>query len=465
TQKGKGTIKATGVFTLMIPPIIEKFSPAGGFPGTVVTISGKHFGVNSINLRVKLGNQIIKILSFTDTRIESQIPKDGQGGKLTVEVTGKGGDTSDADFDVWVPVKFYAFSPTKGEVGTTVVIKGQGFGTDLKNVEVTLAGNPQKILALTSSQIQVQVPGKSVSGFLQVTVKDRGAPVSSTAEFKVIYPPEVTKFKPAAGQPGTLLTVDGKNFGMLIDSIRVLVGPGKKQQFCIVSKLTDSKLTCQIQPNTLSGPVKVKVKGMGEAITQKTFDVWKPVTVTSFTPKDGLPGTLVTINGGGFVTKKGATSVKVGGKAIKVKSITNNMIVIQIPDKGVAGGSFEVNVKGRGTAVSPGTFKVILPTKISTVKPTSGPVGTVVTIKGQGFGDNVNQIAVTFMGFYCTVTSVSPSEIEVIVPDGLTEGISGKFQIIVTTGGIAEAPKAFKITKPKKPKKPKNPKVKAKPIK
>jgi uncharacterized protein (TIGR03437 family) len=457
SQKGEGTIKATGVFTVVIPPVIEKFSPAGGFPGTVVTINGKHFGTNSINLRVKLGSQIIKILSFTDTRIEAQVPKDAKSGKLTVEVTGKGGDTSDADFDVWVPVKFFAFSPTKGEVGATIVIKGQGFGTDLKNVDVTLAGNPLKILALTSSQIQVQVPDKAVTGFLQVTVKDRGAPVSSTAEFKVIYPPEIGKFKPAAGQPGTLLTVEGKNFGMLIDSIRVLVGPDKKQQFCIVSKLTDSKLTCQVQPSTLTGPVTVKVKGMGEALTQKTFEVWTPVTVTSFTPKDGLPGTLVTIKGGGFVTKKGATSVKVGGKNVKTKSITTDTIVIQIPDKGVAGGSFEVNVKGRGTAVSPGTFKVILPTKITNVKPTKGPVGTVVSIKGQGFGDNVNQIAVTFMGFYCTVTSVTPSEIEVIVPDGLTEGISGKFQIIVTTGGIAEAPKAFKVTKPK------HPKVKAKP--
>lgn len=458
TQKGKGAIQAAGMFTVVIPPMIESFSPNGGFPGTVVTIQGKHFGNNSINLRVKLGKEIIKILSFTDTRIEAQIPKDSSSGPLTVEVTGKGGDTTSKSFDVWVPVKFLAFSPTKGEVGTTIVIKGQGFGTSLGNVDVTLSGQPLKILALTSKQIQVQVPEKAVTGYLQITVKNRGAPVVSTAQFKVIYPPELTKFSPAAGQPGTLLTVDGKNFGMLTDNVRVLVGPEKKQQFCIVSKLTDSKLTCQVQPNTLTGPVTVKVKGMGEALTQKTFEVWEPVSVTAFSPKDGLPGTVVTINGTGFVTKKGQTTVSCGGKSLKLKSVTTNSIVVQIPDKGVAGGNFTVNVKGRGTAVSPGTFKVILPTKITSLKPTSGPVGTVVTLRGQGFGDNINQIAVTFLGFYCTVTSVTPSEIEVIVPDGLSEGISGKFQLIVTTGGIAESPKSFKVLKPKK----KHPKVKGK---
>jgi hypothetical protein len=455
SKKGEGDITAAGTFTVIIPPVIEKFTPEGGFPGTVVTITGKHFGTNAINLRVKLGEQIVKILSFTDTRIEAQVPKDGKSGSFTVEVTGRGGDSSEKMFDVWVPVKFFAFSPTKGEVGSTVVLKGQGFGTDLKNVDVTLAGLPCKILALTPEQIQVQVPDKSTAGHIQITVKDRGAPVISTTEFKVIYPPEVAKFAPSAGQPGTLLVVDGKNFGAAIDDIRVLIGPDQQQQFCIVSKLTETKLTCQIQPGTKTGPVTVKVKGMGDAISQNSFDVWEPVSVTGFTPKEGLPGTLVTLKGTGFVTAKGQTTVSLDKKPLKVKNVAPDAIVVEIPEKGVAGGNFVVSVKGRGDAVSPGAFKVILPTKIASMTPTSGPVGTVVTLKGQGFGDAASQIAVTFLGFYCTVTEVSPSEIKLILPDGLSEGVSGKFQLIVTTGGIAESPKPFKVTKPK---------VKAKPI-
>ncbi len=449
-KKSYNEVKAPGSLSIVIPPIVEKVSPLGGFPGTVVTITGKHFGADSIKLRVKLADQIIKILSFTDTRIEAQIPKDAKSGKITVDVTGKGGVTTAEDFEVWVPVKLFAFSPAKGEVGSTVVIKGQGFSTDLGEMSVTLSGQELKIVALTLDQLQVEIPEKAGSGYFQVTVANRGAPVTTVSQFKVIYPPEVTKFSPAAGQPGTLLTVEGKNFGNLIDDIRVLVGPEDKQQYCIVSKLAENKLTCQIQPASLTGPVKVMVKGMGEFLSFATFEVWEMVSITGFSPADGFPGTLVTLTGTGFVTAKNATAVTLGGKPLKLKSVTADSIVVQIPDKGMSGGTFAVKVKNRGSAVSAGSFSVILPTQITSMKPTSGPPGTTVTIKGQGFGSDVSAVAVTVLGFYCTVASISPNEIKIIVPDGLSENVSGKFQLIVTTGGIAESPKEFKVTKPKK---------------
>lgn len=449
-KKSLDEVKAPGSFTIVIPPIIEEVSPMGGFPGTVVTITGKHFGTDSIKLRVKLGERIIKILSFTDTRIEAQIPKDAKSGKLTVEVTGKGGDVTEDEFEVWVPVKLFAFSPTKGEVGTTVVLKGQGFSSDLKDMDVTLDGRSLKIVALTPGQVQVEIPQNANTGYFQVSVEDRGPPVVATSQFKVIYPPDVQKFSPQAGQPGSLLTVTGKNFGNSIDDIRVLVGPEDKQQYCIVSKLTDTKLTCQIQPSTTTGPVKVMVKGMGEISTSSSFEVWDLVSITGFSPSNGLPGTTVTLTGTGFVASKKATSVTLGGKPLKVKSVSADEIVVQIPDKGVSGGSFAVKVKKRGSAVSAGSFEVILPTKITGMKPAAGPPGTTVTLKGQGFGSDKSAVAVTLLGFYCTVSTLSPDEIKVIIPGGLSENVKGKFQLIVTTGGIAESPKPFKVTKAKK---------------
>ncbi len=450
TLKGEAKpATAPGSFSIIIPPLVEKVSPIGGFPGTVVTITGKHFGTDSIKLRVKLGDQIIKILSFNDTRIEAQIPSDAKSGKITVEVQGRGGMTYPDEFEVWVPLKVLAFSPQKGEVGATVVIKGQGFGLDVAKIEVTIGGLALKVLALTDEQVQVQIPDQALSGYFQITVKDRGAPVIATTQFKVIYAPEITEFTPMAGKPGSLLTVKGKNFGTLMDDIRVLIGPKDKQQYCIVSKLTETDLTCQVQPSTSTGPVTVMVKGMGDTASQDSFEVWEAVTVTGFSPLEGLPGTMVTITGTGFVTAKNSTSVSLGGKPLEVKTVTSDSIVVQIPDKGVGSGEFTVNVKDRGTAVSTSQFMVVMPTKITGLSPASGPVGTVVTLKGQGFGNDVNSVAVTLLGLYCTVTSVSPDEIKVMVPDGLADNLSGKFQLIVTTGGTAESPKSFKVTKPK----------------
>jgi hypothetical protein len=439
-----------GTFELVIPPVIEEIAPTGGFPGTVVTITGKHFGHDSIKLRVKLGDEIVKILSFTDTRIEAQIPKDARSAKISVEVQGRGGDITEEEFEVWVPVKLFAFSPVKGEVGTTVVIKGQGFSTDLDEMKVTLDGRPVKVVALTPEQIQVEIPEHADSGYFQVSVQDRGPPVVSSSRFKVVYPPQIASFSPHAGLPGTLLTVQGRNFGNVIDDIRVLVGPPDRQQYCIVSKLTTTKLTCQLQPSSVTGPVKVMVKGMGEDVSDESFEVWEPVTITGFSPDKGLPGTTVTISGTGFVAGKGQTRVKLGGKPVQVKSVTEDSIVVQIPDKKVAGGTFSVTVKKRGSAVSKSSFDVVLPTKILAMKPAAGPPGTVVTLRGQGFGTDINAVAVTLLGFYCTVTSISPDTIKVMVPEGMSENVSGKFQLIVTTGGIAESPKTFKVTKSKK---------------
>jgi len=164
---------------------------------------------------------------------------------------------------------------------------------------------------------------------------------------------------------------------------------------------------------------------------------------------------VVTISGTGFVVGKGQTTVKLGKKPLKVKSVTSDTIVVQLPDKGIDTGAFTVSVKKRGTAVSAGAFEVVLPTKILQMTPSAGPPGTVVTLKGQGFGSDPKALAVTFLGFYCSVVSVSSKELKIMVPEGLSEGVSGKFQLMVTTGGIAESPKIFKVTKAKTKKKAK----------
>lgn len=66
---------------------------------------------------------------------------------------------------------------------------------------------------------------------------------------------------------------------------------------------------------------------------------------------------------------------------------------------------------------------------ISGIGPTSGPVGTSVTITGADFGDTQGSSTVTFNGVAATVTSWSAISIVAIVPAGAIDG-----NVVVTTG-------------------------------
>jgi len=430
-----------------IPPVIESFEPIEGFPGTIVTIRGKNFGSSELKAKVKLGSILVKILSITDEKIEVQIPQDGQSNPLTVEVTGKGEATTARAFSVWAPLIISSFAPEKGEAGTVVKISGQGFIPDLKKVSVFLGTVPLEITGITSTEISVKIPQGAPSQKFTVSVKDRGK-VESAKSFLVVELPVIEKFYPVSGQIGQMVTVTGKNFGFSTDNIRVWIGPPDRKQFCIVQQIAGTKLTCQVQPNTVSGPVTIAVKDMGETVSTSIFQIEEPLTVAGFSPTSGLPGTMVTINGTGFSPVKNLNSVKLGKIPLKILSSDSNSIVVQIPVNIKTGGNFIVSVKGKqSSAVSASAFNLILPVKIKSITPKAGPIGTTVKITGQGFGTNLQMVQVLFLGFYCPVISLTPEEIQVQVPPGLMPGVSqGKFQVIVNPGGIDESPQIFKVT-------------------
>src|SRR5260370_31252720 len=72
----------------------------------------------------------------------------------------------------------------------------------------------------------------------------------------------------------------------------------------------------------------------------------------------------------------------------------------------------------------------VAPPSISSLSPTSGPVGTSVTITGANFGATLGTSTVTFNGKAATPTSWSATSIVVPVPTGATTG-----NVVVTVGG------------------------------
>jgi hypothetical protein len=93
---------------------------------------------------------------------------------------------------------------------------------------------------------------------------------------------------------------------------------------------------------------------------------------------------------------------------------------------------------GAGNASTAGFFAV---PSISGISPTSGPVGTSVTISGADFGTTQGSSSVTLNGTAVTVTSWSDTQIVVAVPVGATDG-----SIVVTTGSGTSNGVLFDVT-------------------
>ena len=79
--------------------------------------------------------------------------------------------------------------------------------------------------------------------------------------------------------------------------------------------------------------------------------------------------------------------------------------------------------------------------------PSSGPVGTTVTIRGTGFSTTANQNTVTFNGTGATVSAALATQLTVTVPGGATTGTIA----VTAPGGSATSASSFTVTSSQAP--------------
>jgi hypothetical protein len=161
-----------------------------------------------------------------------------------------------------------------------------------------------------------------------------------------------------------------------------------------------------------------------------------PTVVTSFTPSTGPAGTQVTISGSGFT---GATAVSFGGTAATTFTVNSSatQITATVP-AGAMSGAIAVTTPA-GTASSSASFTVVVqPPTLTAFAPTSGLVGSSVTLTGTKF---TNATAVSFNGHAATFTVRSATQIIAHVPSGATSGTIA----VTTPGGKAVSAQRFAV--------------------
>lgn len=176
--------------------------------------------------------------------------------------------------------------------------------------------------------------------------------------------------------------------------------------------------------------------GIATVLRAKIYGSNAP-TLTSFSPGSGAVGTSVTINGSGFSS---AANVTFNGTYASFTINSDIKITATVP-AGATTGPIAVIAAG-GIVTSSTSFTVTssapAPT-ISSFSPTSGPVGTNVSITGSNF---TFASAVKFNGTSASFAVNSGTSITATVPAGATTGTIS----VTTPGGTGTSSSSFTVT-------------------
>lgn len=243
----------------------------------------------------------------------------------------------------------------------------------------------------------------------------------------------ITSFSPTCGVAGTLVTITGSGFTGMTD---VLFNGTSSLTEAFVS---DSSVTATVPAGATSGTIVVETPAVDSASTANYIVAAAGVpTISSFLPISGSVGSSVVISGTNFGC---TTSVMFNTTAATSYAVDSAVQITATVPAGATTGPLHVTTTGGGPANSSTPFTVVTGPSITSFSPTSGPVGTSVTITGTNL---TGVTSVKFNGTTATFTTSTATSVTATVPMGATTGT-----ITVTTpGGTATSATNFTVTTP-----------------
>jgi RHS repeat-associated protein len=245
--------------------------------------------------------------------------------------------------------------------------------------------------------------------------------------------PLITSISPASGGPGVQVTIQGSNFGSSQGSSSVTFNGVPAAS--IVS--WSSTQIVAVTPSTVTtGPVLV-IENPTSSNDNVVYTAYNPI-ISSLSPPAGEAGAIIVINGSGFGSTEGRSYVAFNGTLTNAQSWSNTSIQAWVP--GIPNGPAPVTVTVQGVTSSSVTFTVEGPPTVTSISPTSGTGGTLVTINGSGFGSTQSDSTVAFNGLPAVVNTWTDSQIVAVVP------ATGTGPVSVTVAGVTGNGPTFTLT-------------------
>ena len=415
-------------FAVGTDPVISAVSPASGPVGTTVVITGANFGASQGTGSVTFNETPATPSNWSDTSITLTVPTNATTGNVVVTVDGTASNA--VTFSVKPVIR--GLSRVSGPEGAAVVITGTSFGAMQGTSTVTFNGTGATPTSWSDTSITVTVPTGAATGSVVVTV---GGTASDGVSFTVT--PAINSLSPIVGPEGATVVIAGTSFGAMQGTSTVSFNGVTATP----TSWSDTSITVTVPAGATTGPVVVTVGG--ESSNQVTFTVTgPPPVINKLKPGEGGVGDSVKVKGEHFGTARGTSTVTFNGEPAISRKWGDDKITVNVP-AGARTGPVVVTVEGQ--ASNPVTFSVTgsSPSIIS-LDPTSGEVGTSVTIAGVHFGATQGTGTVTFNGVaVATYTSWSDTAITVPVPATAATG-----PVVVTVGAQASNGVTFTVTVP-----------------
>ena len=281
--------------------------------------------------------------------------------------------------------------------GATLVLSGKGFGT-FKSTQfnrVTVNGVSALVQRWDREVIEVKVPFKATSGFVEVLIGKK----KLLAGFVNLEMPRIETITPTEAERGMTLQITGHHFGLsagardpntMFGVNDVLVGGVVVRP----KRWRDDKIELEIPTNAVSGDVVVRLASSdplpdGSCCAPVEYAVSNAVPLTLIPsirvdPVSGPVGTKVVLFGQGFGNTKELIddAVLIGGRPVTIDQWKDDIIVFHVP-LDAESGPLVLKYQGQERVLAP--FTVHVPRVIS-MSPASAPIGTLLRINGEHFG-------------------------------------------------------------------------------
>ena len=186
-----------------LPPTITSFTPISGQVGTAVTITGSNFtGATAVAFSGTAATFTVN----SNTQISTSVPAGATTGKIRVTAPAGLVDSNSNFIVIAQPPAIASFTPASGPAGAAVTITGSSFSGA---TAVTFSGTAATFTVGSDSQISATVPAGATTGKISVT--NAAGTAFSVSDFTVTSP-IITGFTPISGPVGTVVTVTGANF-------------------------------------------------------------------------------------------------------------------------------------------------------------------------------------------------------------------------------------------------------------
>ena len=434
-------------------PVVTGLSATTGSVGSVVQVTGAHFGTSQNGSLLVVNGVPMTIDIWSDTSITFIIPTGATSGLLSVWVAPSLNASNPIEFAVTaqpLPTSWLDqdVGPTLAGIGSATYSSGSftisSSGNGIANTSDAFHFVYQPLVgdgSITARVSSIQSPGSTQAG---VMIRESLNPAASNV-FTYFYPNQAYLFdRPSTGATETSQTTaySSTYYPYWVQLVRA------GNVFTAYISLDGNSWTQTGTPTTVSMAQTVYI-GLGVSnsngsLENATFDHVSIIFgttpyISGLSPILGGAGTVVTISGSNFGSSQGSSTLQFNGvAATSIASWTPSQIVATLPNTVPAGtGPVKVTVNSVPSN-STYSFTTIHPV-VATVTPPSAAPGGTVTIQGSGFLTGITalgQLHLLFNGVdagpYANTTNATDTTITATVPPGTTNG-----SITVALSGVS----------------------------